>query len=132
MSRAIEKSKRELVTVFEMVDLDLISFYLGLKVEQNPEKKIIKLSQSTYISKIFIKYYFDKTNSINISMKKATLEPNLSEAIQAKKEKYQIITRFLIFSIVKTRPNIIFSIVVATCFTKNLSYIYIKVFKIIL
>lgn len=34
-SGAIEKVKRELTTAFEIVDLRLISFYLGLKVERN-------------------------------------------------------------------------------------------------
>ncbi len=39
---------------------------------------------------------------------------------------------FLIFSIVETRPDIAFFIVVATCFAKNPSHTYIKVVKTIL
>lgn len=34
----------ELITTFEMLDIRSISFYLGLKVDKNCEKKIIKLS----------------------------------------------------------------------------------------
>lgn len=42
--RVIEKIKRELTVAFEMVDMGSIGFYLNLKVEQNREKRIIKLS----------------------------------------------------------------------------------------
>lgn len=66
-----------------------------------------------------------------MSIKEASLEPNLLEATQAKKEKYQEITGSLIFSMVEIRPDIAFSIAVATHFTKNPKHAYIKVVKII-
>ncbi len=40
----IEKVKAELVSAFQMVDIGTISFYLGLRVDQNREEKTIKLS----------------------------------------------------------------------------------------
>ncbi len=113
-SGAIEKVKRELAAAFEMVDMSPISFYLGLKVERNREKKTIKLSQPTYIQELLAKYHLDKANSTNTSIKEASLESNLSEATQAEKEKYQGITGSLIFSMVEIRSDIAFSIVVAT------------------
>lgn len=58
-SSFIEKIKTKLVFVFQMVDMDPISFYLGLRVNQNREEKTIKLSQSTYIEKILHKFFFD-------------------------------------------------------------------------
>lgn len=79
-SGVIEKVKRELTAAFEIVDLGPIRFYLGLKVEQNREKKTIKLSQPTYIQKVLAKYHFDKANPTNTLMKGATLGPNLSKA----------------------------------------------------
>lgn len=39
-----EKVKQKLTTVFEIVDIDPISFYLRLKVERNRVKRILKLS----------------------------------------------------------------------------------------
>ncbi len=86
-SGAIEKVKRELAAAFEMVDMGPISFYLGLKVERNREKKTIKLFQPAYIQKVLAKYHLDKANSTNTPMKEASLERNLSEATQAEKEK---------------------------------------------
>lgn len=85
----IARVKIELPTAFDMIDIELISFYLGLKVEKFCQKKIIKLSQPVYIQKIFIKYHLDKANLTNILMKEIALKPNFFTKItQAKKEKY--------------------------------------------
>ncbi len=65
-------------------------------------------------------------------MKEASLEPNLSEATQAEKKKYQGITGSLIFSMVETRPDIAFSIIVAARFAKNPSHAHIEAVKTIL
>ena len=45
----ITKVKIELMAMFEIVNIGLISFYLSLKVDRNHEKKTIKLSQLIYI-----------------------------------------------------------------------------------
>lgn len=39
----IEKVKAKLITTFSIIELGLIHFYLGLKIEKNQEKKTIKL-----------------------------------------------------------------------------------------
>lgn len=41
----IERLKAELTAAFSMVDISPISFYLGLKVKRDREKKTIKLLQ---------------------------------------------------------------------------------------
>lgn len=56
-----------------MVNMSPISFYLELKVEQNQESQTIKFSPPVYINKVFNKFYLNKSNTINISMKKTTL-----------------------------------------------------------
>lgn len=40
----IDCIKEKLTTLFEIVDIGLISFYLGLKISQDYKSKIIKLS----------------------------------------------------------------------------------------
>ncbi len=77
-SAVIAKVRIELTAAFEIVDIELISFYIGLKVEKNREKKRIKFSQPTYIQKILTKYHFDKANIINILIKKVIPGANLS------------------------------------------------------
>lgn len=39
----IARVKIKLITAFKMVNIGLISFYLGLKIKQDPENMIIKL-----------------------------------------------------------------------------------------
>lgn len=87
-SRAIEKIKKKLAAAFKIVNMRLINFYLGLKINWNQKKKIIKLSQLTYIHKVLIKYYFDKGNPTNMLIKKVALGSNFSKVIQTKKKKY--------------------------------------------
>lgn len=43
-SGVIDWVKRELTFTFSMVDMGLISFYLGLKVQRDREKQMIKLA----------------------------------------------------------------------------------------
>lgn len=43
-SDVINKVKAELITAFSLVDIGPISFYLGLNVERDREKRIIKPS----------------------------------------------------------------------------------------
>lgn len=131
-SGVIERVKVELAAAFEMVDMGPISFYLCLKVERNREKKTIKLSQPAYIQKVLTKYHLDKANSTNTPMKEAALGPNLLEAPQAEKEKYQGMTGSLMFSMVETRPDIAFSIGVAARFAKNSSHAHTEAVKTIL
>lgn len=56
-----------------MIDMEPISFYLGLKVEKNKENQMIKFLQPAYINKVFSKFYLDKANMVNTLIKKTTL-----------------------------------------------------------
>lgn len=73
-SRVISRVKKKLTTTFEMVDMGLISFYIGLKVSKNREKKMIKLSQPIYINKILTKFHLSQGNTSNTPKKKTLLE----------------------------------------------------------
>lgn len=72
-SSIIKRVKVELISAFLIADMGPISFYLDLKIEQNREKKIIKLFQLAYIDKILTKFHLDKANWSNISMKKSVI-----------------------------------------------------------
>lgn len=117
-----------------MIDMGPISFYLGLKVDWNQEKKIIKLSQLAYINKVLEKYHLSKANTVNTPMKEIeplTLRTN-GKASPSKKKTYQGMTGSLMFFIVETRPNIAFSTSIVSKFAKNLSCQYTEAIKTIL
>ena len=58
-SGTTEKGKRELTSAFSMVDMGPISFYLGLKFEQDCKRKTINLFQPVYINKVVQKFHLD-------------------------------------------------------------------------
>lgn len=67
----IEKVKQEFTATFSMIDMGLISFYVGLKMEQDQKYKLIKLFQPIYIEKVLAKFHFDKANLVNTPMIKS-------------------------------------------------------------
>lgn len=77
----MQKIKDMLSAVFKIIDMGPISYYLGLKVEQNRIKKTIKLFQSAYIEKIFHQFGLLLTKTAATSMKKTLLlAPNPEQA----------------------------------------------------
>ncbi len=102
-SGMIERVKAELASAFLMADMGPISFYLGLKVERDREKKTIKLSQPTYIDKVLAKFHLDKAHPVNAPMKESALQPRTDgEASASERERYQGMTGSLMFSMVET------------------------------
>lgn len=89
----IERVNVKPAVVFEMVDISLINFFLGLKIERDRQKQSLKLSQPVYIEKILEKYYLYLAKLCNILIKEKILPPNKrSEASQAEEKQYQRMT----------------------------------------
>lgn len=85
----ITRVKQKLIAAFEIADIRLISFYSGLKVTQDWEEKILRLSQPTYIDKIFAKFHLDQTKTLNTIIKEIPVLPNKDkEATTAKRKHY--------------------------------------------
>lgn len=123
--------KTELTGEFLIVDIGFISFYLGLNIKKNREKKIIKLFKPAYIDKIPFKFYLNQANQANTLIKKSVilLLYTDKQVTASKIEKYQHMIESLIFSMVETRPNIAF---VTSYFSKNLSHQYTDIVMTIL
>lgn len=82
--------KAKLTSMFSMADIGPINFYLGIKVERDREKKIIKLSQSADIDKVLAKFHFDKAYPVNTSIKEsAFLQSKIDgKAFTSEKKQY--------------------------------------------
>ena len=130
----IQRIKTELIAAFSMIDIDPISFYLGLKVEQDRTNQTSKFSQPAYIDKILHRFYPDKTNIVNTSIKEMFLfqAKTDSKTTACEKEIYQSMTSSIMFSMVETRPDIAFVISVISRFTKNPESQYTDIVKAIL
>ncbi len=89
----------KLIAAFSIADMGPISFYLGLKVEQDQAKQTIKLLQPGYIDKIVVKFYLDKTYVVNTPMNKTALLQSRTEGqdTTSKREQYQGMTSLSCF-----------------------------------
>lgn len=72
-SGIIKRIKLEFTSALLMIDIGLVSFYLGLKVQCDRENQNIKLSQPIYIDKVLSKFQLDKTHTIITSMNKSAI-----------------------------------------------------------
>lgn len=133
-SGMMEVVKAELTSAFSMVDMGPISFYLGLKVERDREKRTIKLSQPAYIDKVLAKFHLDKAHTINTPMKETAIlkQRTEGEASPSERERYQGMTGSIMFSMVETRPDIAFATSVASRFAKNPSHQHTEAVETIL
>ena len=129
-----QQVKNELTSAFLILDMGPISFYLGLNVERDREKRTMKLSQPTYIDKVLSKFHLNKAHTATTPMKESSiLQPRTeSQATSAEKEIYQGMTGSIIFSMVETRPDIAFAISIVARFAKNPGCQYTEVVKTIL
>ena len=71
-----------------MADMGPISFYLGFKVTQDPEKMTLKLSQLMYIDKILTKFHLDQAKISNMPMKETLLPSKDKKAIAVECKRY--------------------------------------------
>lgn len=128
-SGIIARVKSELATTFSMIDMGLISFYLGLKVQRDRGKQTIKLSQPAYINKVLSRFHLDKAYAVTTPMKESAMFQTRSkgQASTAKRERYQGMIGSIMFSMVET-----FATSVASQFAKNPDHQHMEVVKTIL
>ncbi|KAL9249638.1 Copia protein-like protein [Drosera capensis] len=82
-TREVKIFKQQMMTEFEMSDLGLLSYYLGIEVEQKEGR--IKLKQSAYAKKILSQFGMVECNAIKYPMEPKLYllhtRPNLSFAV---------------------------------------------------
>ena len=98
----VTRVKAELKAAFNMVDMGLISYYLGLKVEQNKGKRFIKLSQPAYIEKIAHRFGIGSAKPSNTPMREDPLVPNEKEASERDIKLYQGMVGSIMFVMIET------------------------------
>lgn len=128
----VTRVKDELKTAFSMVDMGPISYYLGLKVERNREKRTLKLSQPTYIDKIVHRFGLGTAKPCNTPMREDYLVPNEKQATEADIKNYQAMVGSIMFAMIESRPDIAFATSLVSRFAKNPSKAHIEAVKMIL
>lgn len=103
----IERFKKEMMKKFEMSDLGLLSYYLGIEVKQRSEA--ITLCQSAYARKILEKMGMADCNICHVPMEPKTKLSKYDEEPAVEATMYRSIIGSLRY-LVNTRPDLAYSV----------------------
>ncbi|KAK2972283.1 hypothetical protein RJ640_014341 [Escallonia rubra] len=128
-SSMFDDFKKEMAKEFEMTDIGLMSYYLGIEVKQRDDE--IFISQEAYAKEVLKKFNMENCNPISIPIE---VENKLSRHV-----KEGPIDRTLFRSLVGslryltcTRPDILFAVGYISRYMENLTTYHFKVVKMIL
>ena len=105
----INDVKSSLSNRFQMKDLGVLRYFLGVNIEQDLSKGTIFVHQSTFVKNLLNKFEFQNAKPvktpIDISSKSSTSNDNLCDKV-----KYQSLVGSLLYLSTKTRPDIAFAV----------------------
>ncbi|KAG6500437.1 hypothetical protein ZIOFF_040282 [Zingiber officinale] len=107
----INKFKQQMMTEFEMSDLGLLSYYLGIEVEQ--QKSRISLRQSAYAKKILSQFKMADCNATKHPMEPKTQLHKDLEGTPVDATEYRRIVGCLRY-LLHTRPDLSYSVGMAS------------------
>jgi Reverse transcriptase (RNA-dependent DNA polymerase) len=125
----IDEFKKVMKLEFEMTDLGMMMYFLGLEIKQ--EKSGIFVSQGAYAREILQKFGIHDCNPIATLMELGAKLAKLEGGEVVDSNTYRSIIRSLRY-LTCTRPDIAFAIGVASRFMEDLRHSYLKVVKRIL
>ena len=126
----VNRVKRELIFVFEMLDLESISFYLSMSVIRDRFNNIIRLDQRVYIKRVAIKYDLKTTRSVYNFMKKFFDSISYDDqVIDQKIKQYQDMIESVMFAMIEIRSDVINAVFIVSRFAQNSDSSHIKAVK---
>ena len=124
----INKVKKKLFVVFEMIDMKSISFYLNMIVIRNRDRKKIRFNQKIYIKRIVIRFDRNEIKSIHISMRANFVSTfNENQIFEFDTKLYQIKIDFVMFVMIEIKSNVFNVIFIVNRFVQNSSKIHMNV-----
>ncbi|KAG6530926.1 hypothetical protein ZIOFF_004693 [Zingiber officinale] len=125
----INKFKQQMMTEFEMSDLGLLSYYLGIEVEQ--QKSRISLRQSTYAKKILSQFKMADCNATKHPMEPKTQLHKDLEGTPVDATEYRRIVGCLRY-LLHTRPDLSYSVGMTSRYMERPTIMHHRVIKQIL
>lgn len=118
---------------FNIKDLGPIKDYLGIDINYQPNKGILKMSLGTYINKVLNRFNFINSRSTSLPMDpKLKLEANKGQASKEDIKWYQSALGCLLYITLAIRPDIAYSVIKLSRFASNPSQDHIIGIKRIL
>ncbi|KAG6518159.1 hypothetical protein ZIOFF_021561 [Zingiber officinale] len=128
-TEGINKFKQQMMTEFEMSDLGLLSYYLGIEVEQ--QKSRILLRQSVYAKKILSQFQMADCNATKQPMEPKTQLHKDLEGTPIDATEYRRVIGCLRY-LLHTRPDLSYSVGMASRYMEKPTSMHHKVVKQIL
>ncbi|KAG6472324.1 hypothetical protein ZIOFF_069784 [Zingiber officinale] len=125
----INKFKQQMMTKFKMSDLGLLSYYLGIEVEQ--QKSRISLRQSAYAKKILSQFKMADCNATKHPMEPKTQLHKDLEGTPVDATEYRRIVGCLRY-LLHTRPDLSYSVGMASRYMERPTIMHHRVVKQIL
>ncbi|KAG6471152.1 hypothetical protein ZIOFF_072253 [Zingiber officinale] len=125
----INKFKQQMMTEFEISDLGLLSYYLGIEVEQ--QKSRISLRQSAYAKKILSQFKMANCNATKHPMEPKTQLHKDMEGTPVDATEYRRIIGCLRY-LLHTRPDLSYSVGMASRYMERPTIMHHRVVKQIL
>jgi len=125
----IDLFKKQMTSEFDMSDLGLLSFYLGIEVEQ--QKDHITIKQSSYAKKVLAQFGMADCNSTKIPMSLGVKLDEDKRGVSADSTEYRKVIGCLRY-LLHTRPDLSFSVGMASRFMEKPTLMHQRAVKQIL
>ena len=113
-----------------MIDLESISFYLGMTISRDRDMHIIRLNQKAYIQRVAKRFGLQDAKPVRTPMKKSFDPiPNANQTTDQDIKQYQAMVGSIMFAMIETRPDIANAISIVSRFAQNPSSNHIKAVK---
>jgi hypothetical protein len=123
--RLVESVKGAFHNRYKMKDMGVLEYVLGVRVDQQPDKNIIQLSQKTYILDMLVKYgvedckAVDTPMSSNVRLTKAMAPTTPQGRLDMEKYPYREAVGSLLWVANGTRPDVAFAVSQVAKFMSN-------------
>jgi hypothetical protein len=106
----IAEIKEKLIKEMDLVNLDEVNYFLGIKITINRQKRTITLNQKSYIQRLLNKFAKGLITKPNLCALGVQLESNPEKALESEIHSFQQQIRLLMYLMTSTRPDLAFLI----------------------
>ena len=117
--------KAKLNNSFDMKDLGDASHILGMRIEQDRDRKFLYLSQIEYIEKVLKRFNMERGKALStplppyVKLSQNDCPKSDEEKVDMAKVPYSFVVGSLMYAMIATRPNIAFAVGVVSRYMSN-------------
>jgi len=125
----VEEFKQKMMQFFEMTDLGLISFFLGMEIKQSKEEKFI--CQKKYVKEILKKFHMENCKPTTSPMNQKDKFSKEDGTARVDEEKFRSLIGYLLY-LTATGPDILYARSLLSRFMHSPSEMHMRAAKIIM